>query len=99
MTKTDNAVIYGKSPITDDDIYLFKEGNHFRLYDLLGAHPGVNKGTKGTHFALWAPNASLVTVIGDFNGWNKGSHRLKPRLDSSGIWEGFIAGVDKGEPV
>ncbi|MEE9542468.1 MAG: 1,4-alpha-glucan branching protein GlgB [Thermodesulfobacteriota bacterium] len=96
MTTPKTPVIYGISPITNDDIYLFKEGNHFRLYDLFGAHLGTDNGVQGTHFTIWAPNASLVSVIGDFNGWNKTTHQLKERPDSSGIWEGFIPGIKKG---
>src|SRR5690554_3278261 len=84
------------SLITDHDIYLFKQGNHFRLYDKLGAHPMTVDGEQGVYFAVWAPNAERVSVMGDFNGWNKGSHHLRVREDGSGIWEGFIAGVGKG---
>ena len=86
-------VLYGVSPIKGEDIYLFKEGNNFRLYDFLGSHQAIVNNVEGTHFALWAPNASLVSVIGDFNEWNKGAHPLEPRWDGSGIWEGFIPGV------
>jgi len=79
------------SLISRDDIHLFNEGRHFRLYDKLGAHLQKD----GTYFAVWAPNAERVSVIGDFNDWNKDSHPLKSR-EQSGIWEGFIAGVGKG---
>lgn len=84
------------SLLTDHDIYLLKEGSHFRLYEKLGSHVMTRDGVRGTYFAVPAPNAERVTVIGDFNGWNKESHPLAPRWDSSGIWEGFIPGVDKG---
>jgi len=84
------------SLLTGDDIYLFKEGNHFRLYQKLGSHPMELEGIKGVLFAVWAPNAERVSVIGDFNGWEPGRHQLFPRLDQSGIWEGFIPGVEKG---
>jgi len=88
-------VLYNTSLITDDDIYLFNEGSHFRLYEKLGSHP-VKKGKlEGTHFAVWAPNAVEVFVMGDFNGWNKSSHPLGPQKES-GIWEGFIPDVGKG---
>jgi len=89
--------IISASQITDQDIYLFKEGNHFKLYDKLGAHLGVVNGVSGTHFAVWAPNAKSVSVIGNFNHWDKAKHPLSSRWDSSGIWEGFIPNVGKGE--
>ncbi len=89
-------VIYGPTLFTDQDIYLFKEGNHFKLYDKLGAHTRKLKGRSGVQFAVWAPNAREVSVIGDFNGWNRDSHKLTCRLDSSGIWEGFIPGIKPG---
>ncbi len=83
--------------LTADDLYLFNEGNHFRLYEKLGAHPVVYKDRAGIHFALWAPNAEHVGVMGNFNGWNKESHRLFQR-QNSGIWEGFIPHLALGEP-
>jgi 1,4-alpha-glucan branching enzyme len=81
--------------LTEEDLYLFNEGTHFRLYDKLGAHPLFVNGVEGISFAVWAPNATAVYVIGDFNGWNKTSHPLRPR-GSSGIWEGFVDGVGTG---
>lgn len=90
-------VLYGASLITDHDVYLFREGRHFRLYQILGSHLGEVEGIQGAHFAVWAPNAESVSVIGDFNGWNPGSHSLHARWDSSGIWEGFIPGIQSGE--
>ena len=85
-----------KSPITDHDIYLFKEGNHFRIYEKLGAHL-VKKGKKeGTYFAVWAPSADAVSVIGDFNAWKPGATPLGVRWDGSGIWEGFVPDVLHG---
>lgn len=83
--------------ITEHDAYLFKEGSHFKLYEKLGAHPLVVDGVKGVHFAVWAPNAKKVSVIGSFNHWNRDAHPLNSRWDSSGIWEGFIPGVNKGD--
>jgi 1,4-alpha-glucan branching enzyme len=80
--------------LTDTDVYLFNEGSHFSLADRLGAHPLPEKG--GTYFAVWAPNAEQVSVIGEFNGWDKSAHYLHAR-DNSGIWEGFIPGVKKGQ--
>lgn len=84
------------SLLTDQDIYLFKEGNHFRLYDKLGAHVVKNNGVAGTYFAVWAPNAARVSVVGDFNEWNPQTHPLAARWDGSGIWEGFIPRLGKG---
>jgi 1,4-alpha-glucan branching enzyme len=83
------------SLLTDNDLYLFNEGSHFRLPDKLGAHIVSYEGTSGTHFAVWAPNAEQVSVIGDFNGWNKNSHALRPK-GQSGIWEEFFPGIGKG---
>jgi 1,4-alpha-glucan branching enzyme len=83
------------SLLTGDDVYLFNEGSHYRLYDTLGAHPLTLDGIDGTYFAVWAPNAQQVSVIGDFNHWDKASHPLHP-CGESGIWEGFIPGVAQG---
>jgi 1,4-alpha-glucan branching enzyme len=83
------------SLITDDDSHLFNEGSHFRLYDKLGARCLEHDGQSGTYFAVWAPNAEYVSVIGDFNGWDRGSHSLSPK-GSTGIWEGFFPGIGKG---
>lgn len=83
--------------ITEHDTYLFKQGSHFRLYDKLGSHLMEADGIKGAHFALWAPNAAVVSVIGSFNGWNPKAGPLRQRSDESGIWEGFIPAVAKGE--
>jgi 1,4-alpha-glucan branching enzyme len=84
------------APLTGDDLYLFNEGSHLRLYQKLGAHPMTFEGREGTHFAVWAPDARQVSVVGDFNGWDKTSHPLSPQ-GQSGIWEGFVPGVTKGE--
>ncbi|MGL2964902.1 1,4-alpha-glucan branching protein GlgB [Flavobacterium sp. RSB2_4_14] len=84
------------SLLTDFDIDLFKAGKHFRLYEKLGAHIIEVNGVKGVYFAVWAPSARSVSVVGDFNYWIQGEHLLNVRWDSSGIWEGFIPGVDKG---
>jgi len=81
--------------LTEQDLYLFNEGSHFRLHEKLGSHLFSEGGLQGTYFAVWAPDAEKVFVMGDFNGWSKGSHLLQPR-DRAGIWEGFIPGVDKG---
>jgi 1,4-alpha-glucan branching enzyme len=84
------------SMLTDDDLYLFNEGSHFRLYDKLGAHLREIDGVRGAHFAVWAPNAERVSVIGDFNGWDKDSHQMAAR-GVSGIWELFVPGVEQGD--
>jgi 1,4-alpha-glucan branching enzyme len=84
------------SLFTDFDIELFKAGKHFRLYEKLGSHLIDLDGVKGVYFAVWAPTAHSVSVVGDFNFWNQGEHQLEVRWDSSGIWEGFISGVEKG---
>ena len=84
------------SLISDYDIYLFKQGNHFSLYEHLGAHPLKVGDTHGVYFAVWAPNAQKVSVVGDFNGWKKGATPLEARDDESGIWEGFVPGLEVG---
>ncbi len=89
-------VLHGVSPLTDHDVYLFRQGRHFRLYEKLGAHVMVAGGVSGVHFAVWAPNARAVSVIGDFNGWRHGVHSLHSRADGCGVWEGFIPGVAAG---
>jgi 1,4-alpha-glucan branching enzyme len=78
--------------LTDMDVYLFNEGTHHRLYRTFGAHPATAEGRAGVFFAVWAPNAVQVFVVGDFNDWDKARHPLKLR-ESSGIWEGFVPGV------
>ena len=83
------------SLLTDDDLYLFNEGNHYRLYEKLGSHPLRSGDQEGTYFAVWAPNCESVSVIADFNSWDPRKNPLKPRA-SSGIWEGFVAGVGVG---
>jgi 1,4-alpha-glucan branching enzyme len=89
------SVRYDISMLTDDDLFLFNEGSHYRLYEKLGAHPITVDGMEGTYFAVWAPDAKQVSVMGEFNGWDKSSHPLCPK-GQSGIWEGFISGVAKG---
>ncbi len=96
ITKNEEPVA-NFSLLTDFDIHLFKTGKHFRLYEKLGAHPASYNGKNGTFFAVWAPNAKEVSIIGNFNHWQKGHHRLNPRWDESGIWEGFFPGLHKGE--
>ena len=88
--------IHGISLMGEMDTYLFREGNHTKLYDILGSHIIEVEGVKGTLFAVWAPNAESVSVIGDFNEWEPGAHPMGSRWDSSGIWEVFIPGVGNG---
>src|SRR2546427_11998481 len=78
--------------LSDWDYHLFNEGSHHRLWDKLGAHGLEKDGISGTMFAVWAPNAAYVSVIGDFNGWNRDSHPLESRAPS-GIWEAFVPHV------
>ena len=85
------------SRFSDFDIGLFKSGKHYRLYEKFGSHVIEHKGVIGTYFAVWAPNAQYVSVIGNFNGWHRGSQPLNARWDASGIWEGFIPNVGNGE--
>ena len=77
--------------LTADDLHLFNAGEHFRLYEKLGAHAGIVDGRAGTYFAVWAPNANAVSIVGDFNNWLQGSHPLRP-IGGSGIWQGFLPG-------
>ena len=81
---------------SEEDVYLFREGKHYRLYEKFGSHSIEYDGSDGVYFAVWAPNAQAVSVIGDFNDWKPGEHALFPRWDGSGIWEGFIPGLPWG---
>ena len=85
-----DTVVHGA--LTDDDLYLFGEGTHARLGEKLGARPDRT----GCSFAVWAPNAEAVSVVGDFNGWDRASHPLEP-LRSSGIWAGRVEGAAPGQ--
>jgi len=84
------------SRFTDYDVYLLRQGNHTHLYEKLGARLANVDGVDGATFAVWAPNAAEVSVIGDFNGWEPGRHRLYPAPGDTGIWEGFVPGVQRG---
>src|SRR5262249_22386813 len=81
--------------LTDFDVHLWNEGTHLRAYHKLGAHPDERRGTPGTRFAVWAPSADQVSVVGEINGWKAGADLLHP-VGSSGIWEGFLPGVAHG---
>ncbi len=83
------------SALSKNDLYLFNEGTHSRLYHKLGSHLTTQDGVAGASFAVWAPSAERVFVLGDFNGWNRTSHPMHPR-ESSGIWQTFVPGVPKG---
>ena len=85
------------SLLTDTDIHLFKEGRHYRLYDKLGSRAEKVGKSNGVYFAVWAPNAQSVSVIGNFNHWVAGEYQMYPRWDHSGIWEGFIPNIQEGE--
>jgi 1,4-alpha-glucan branching enzyme len=89
-------ISYDVTLLSEFDIYLFKQGSHYKLYEKLGAHPYVKDGIQGVYFATWAPNAESVSVIADFNHFDPNNHHLKKRDDDSGIWEGFIADVSEG---
>ena len=104
-SKKETATIIDSQPMdialysrfTDFDIGLFKAGKHYKLYEKMGSHVVEHGGKNGTYFAVWAPNAKYVSVIGNFNGWEKGSHPLNHRWDGSGIWEAFIPYIGNGE--
>ena len=84
-----------ESPLTEQDLYLFNEGTHYRLYEKLGAHLGVRDGRAGAHFAVWAPAARSVSVAGDFNDWDPERDPLT-RRGRSGVWEGFVPDAARG---
>ncbi|QBR13011.1 1,4-alpha-glucan branching protein GlgB [Sphingobacterium sp. CZ-2] len=85
------------SLLSEFDVFLFRSGRHYKLYEKFGSRELRVDGRVGVYFAVWAPNAQQVSVIGNFNGWNPHSHPLQVRWDSSGIWEGFIPGLENGE--
>ncbi len=93
--KASGPVMYEVAHLTEDDLYLFNEGSHFRLYEKLGARPMTVDGLEGIYFSVWAPNAERVAVMGEFNGWDTASHPLRA-LGQSGIWQGFISEGTKG---
>jgi len=81
--------------ISSYDLHLFNEGNHTRLYEKFGAHLTEMDGKQGTYFAVWAPDAMRISVVGDFNRWNPDATPMNPK-GSSGVWDCFVAGLDKG---
>ena len=90
-----NSSVYSR--FSDFDVNLFKAGKHYKLYDKFGSHVVEHNGVTGTYFAVWAPSARYIAVIGNFNGWNKEVSPMNVRWDSSGIWELFIPHVGQGE--
>jgi 1,4-alpha-glucan branching enzyme len=85
------------SLLTDEDIINFQQGTHYRLYEKFGSHSIKVNDQWGMYFAVWAPNATAVSVKGNFNDWTNLSYQLFPRWDKSGVWEGFIPGFELGE--
>ena len=89
------------SMLTAHDIYLFREGTHGRLYQGMGCHlvgkGGGEGGASGASFAVWAPNAARISVVGEFNGWESTAHPMQARADGSGVWERFVPGVERGQ--
>jgi 1,4-alpha-glucan branching enzyme len=96
MTEPEQAAIAQESIFSEFDLYLFGQGRHYYLYEKMGAHPRVLKGVAGTHFAVWAPGARTVSVIGDFNDWRRSAHPMWRRHNDLGVWECFIPGVAPG---
>ena len=89
--------VWNYSLFKEEDIRNFQQGTHYRLYELFGSHRITVLDTPGYYFAVWAPNATYISVIGHFNNWDTNSHPLFVRLERSGIWEGFIPNLPKGE--
>ena len=89
--------VWNYSRLSDEDVTNYQQGTHYSIYKKMGSHSIEVQGTWGMYFAVWAPNATSVSVIGNFNHWNKQEHELYPRWDKSGIWEGFIPGFNLGE--
>jgi 1,4-alpha-glucan branching enzyme len=91
MTEAEQESIF-----SDFDLYLFGQGKHYHLYERMGAHPRILNGVAGVHFAVWAPNALTISVIGDFNEWNRSTHQMHIRHQDLGVWECFIPGLKAG---
>jgi len=94
-TTNDSLAVRDFTLLTQDDLHWFNEGTHARIYEKMGAHQMEKDGASGVCFSVWAPNAEQVWVMGDFNGWNKSRHPLRP-VHSSGIWSGFIPKIGQG---
>ena len=92
-----STIRYDVTRMSEFDVYLFRQGNHTKLYEKMGSHiMEAEDGTQGVYFAVWAPNAERVAVRGDFNDYDTDTHPLRLRDDDSGIWEGFVEGVERG---
>src|SRR5689334_22451386 len=78
------------SIFSDFDLYLFGQGTHYQIYEKMGAHPRLVNGVQGVNFALWAPNARSVSVIGDFNQWDRKATPMQLRHNDLGVWECFV---------
>lgn len=89
--------VWNYSFFTNEDIDNFRNGTHYKLYEKFGSHQLTVLNKTGYYFAVWAPNAETVSVVGDFNDWNPKAHPLFVRLDKSGIWEGFIPDIGEYE--
>ncbi len=89
--------VWNYSMLTDEDVRNFQEGTHYSIYEKFGSHYLQVNGTWGVYFAVWAPNATRLSVKGNFNDWKNHEYILYPRWDKSGIWEGFIPGLQNGE--
>ena len=95
-TKSSSKKKIGTGFISEMDLYLFGQGTHYRIFEKLGAHPKTYRGKDGMYFAVWAPHAKAVSLVGDFNGWDPEASPMKP-LESSGIYEIFVPAMKTGE--
>ena len=99
-TTRDGASANDRNTLTDHDIYLFREGTHGRLYEHMGCHPVRDRSGElvtGASFAVWAPNAERISVVGEFNGWESAAHPMQARADGSGVWQCFITQATHGQ--
>jgi 1,4-alpha-glucan branching enzyme len=89
--------VWNYSLLTDEDVRNYQSGSNYQLYKKFGSHSIKVHGRWGMYFCVWAPNATELSVIGNFNDWKNHQHKLFPRWDKSGIWEGFIPDFKLGE--
>src|SRR5437764_4764442 len=87
---------HATSMLSDFDLYLFGQGKNYRIYEKMGAHPRIVNGVAGVHFAVWAPNALGISVIGDFNNWDRTASPMSIRHHDLGVWECFVPGAQVG---